>query len=451
MSNEIELAEKSKEMALIAKGNFVSGAVPQPLVPTNFDQYWLLASSMARTEMVPTIYQGKPDACFIAMQLGAEVGLSPMSSVQNIAVINGIPSIWGDAQLALVKNSGLLKDMEETITGSGNNIKAECMVLREGDVRPITREFTIEDAKTAGLAGKDNWKKYPKRMVQMRARAWALRDAFPDILRGLGLSREEVIDMKPGEDGAYSSDLAGVRESIKKAATPATSAAAKKEKAPVAAKVKDPLENIDKTTGEVDTGTSDPGTEKEEIDASAWDQKNWQKMRAGDGVKTGFGAFVQENKDTFSAAHEDTRVAVQEKWIRVYPQTPFPITPEPELDAEEETGELVPPSTIEVLKSDKMSDQEKADHCINDIRNIENLTGLSAWSEVHSNKAGSILPEPLYNEVCRVFNERRELLAPNEPAGEAQEGEIKCPNDDTMVKVSECDICNMKKGCPAHD
>jgi hypothetical protein len=35
---------------------------------------------------------------------------------------------------------------------------------------------------------------YPKRMRQMRARAFALRDVFPDVLRGLPVA-EEVMDM----------------------------------------------------------------------------------------------------------------------------------------------------------------------------------------------------------------------------------------------------------------
>ena len=52
----------------------------------------------------------------------------------------------------------------------------------------------MADAKRAGLAGKSGpWTQYPRRMLQMRARGFALRDAFPDLLRGL-VTAEEAMD-----------------------------------------------------------------------------------------------------------------------------------------------------------------------------------------------------------------------------------------------------------------
>jgi hypothetical protein len=65
-------------------------------------------------------------------------------------------------------------------------------VKRKGQKEQV-RTFSYEDAQRAGLVKKDNWVKYPRRMLQMRARAFALRDVFPDILQGLGCT-EEVID-----------------------------------------------------------------------------------------------------------------------------------------------------------------------------------------------------------------------------------------------------------------
>ena len=62
---------------------------------------------------------------------------------------------------------------------------------------PTTRTFSQEDAKRANLWGKAGpWTAYPKRMLQMRARSFALRDSFPDALKGVGIS-EEVRDYQP--------------------------------------------------------------------------------------------------------------------------------------------------------------------------------------------------------------------------------------------------------------
>jgi len=139
----------------------------------------------------------KPEAVFVAIQMGLEIGLGPMQAVQNVAVINGRPSVWGDAALALIQGSGYLEDFDEQITGSikGNDLKATCTARRKGRPKPVVREFSLEDAKLAGLFGKTGpWSQYPKRMMQMRARSWALRDLFPDVLKGVRIA-EEAQDM----------------------------------------------------------------------------------------------------------------------------------------------------------------------------------------------------------------------------------------------------------------
>ncbi|MCX8498128.1 MAG: recombinase RecT, partial [Caulobacteraceae bacterium] len=128
---------------------------------------------------------------------GMEVGLSPIAALQRMAIIDGRPTIWGDAALALVQASNLLISIkeeihEDAIQATGNRLTAICTVTRNGRTEPVTKTFSVEDAKRAGLWQKPGpWSDYPKRMLAMRARAFALRDAFPDVLAGLYL-REEI-------------------------------------------------------------------------------------------------------------------------------------------------------------------------------------------------------------------------------------------------------------------
>ncbi|PKL76368.1 MAG: transcriptional regulator [Candidatus Melainabacteria bacterium HGW-Melainabacteria-1] len=145
------------------------------------------ADMLARSTMVPRDYQGKPGNVLVAMQWGYEIGLAPMQAIQNIAVINGRPSVWGDAALALVLASGLLESIREEQTDE----IATCVVKRKGMAEPIARTFSMGEAKQAGLAGKNVWASYPRRMMQMRARAFALRDVFADVLRGVRVAEEE--------------------------------------------------------------------------------------------------------------------------------------------------------------------------------------------------------------------------------------------------------------------
>lgn len=137
----------------------------------------------------------KPESVMVAMQLGTELGLTPMAALQNIGVINGRPGIFGDAALALVRSSGLLESYEQTYSGEGDKLSCKVAVKRKGDPVAITSEFSVADAKAAGLWGKQGpWSQYPRRMLLFRARGFALRDAFGDVLKGLRTT-EELADI----------------------------------------------------------------------------------------------------------------------------------------------------------------------------------------------------------------------------------------------------------------
>lgn len=156
----------------------------------SLDQAMEYAKLIADSDLAPKDYRGKPGNVLIAMQFGAEIGLKPMQSIQNIAVINGRPSLWGDAMIALVQSHPLCESIHERY----ENQTAYCTVKRRGDAESYTYEFSKEDAKLAGLLGKSGpWSMYPERMQQMRARAFALRDKFSDVLKGIAM-REEVQD-----------------------------------------------------------------------------------------------------------------------------------------------------------------------------------------------------------------------------------------------------------------
>lgn len=159
------------------------------LSPQTFEQALTFSQYLADSEMVPKDFKGKPGNCLIAMQWGAELGLKPLQALQGIAVINGRPSLWGDAVIALVRSSPACEYISESQTAT----EATCKVKRRGEPEQ-ERTFSMTDAKVAGLLNKQGpWSQYPKRMMQMRARAFALRDVFPDVLKGMPVA-EEVMD-----------------------------------------------------------------------------------------------------------------------------------------------------------------------------------------------------------------------------------------------------------------
>lgn len=162
--------------------------------PTTMTEAIQFSEMLSGSSMVPKAYQGKPQDVLVCVQWGYEMGLAPMQALQNIAVINGKPSVYGDAMMALVQASPVCEDIEEYIENEGTpNPVAVCMAKRKGR-KPVVAKFSVEDAKRAGLWGKGGpWTAYPKRMLQMRARGFALRDAFPDVLKGM-ITAEEAQD-----------------------------------------------------------------------------------------------------------------------------------------------------------------------------------------------------------------------------------------------------------------
>jgi hypothetical protein len=172
------------------KPNLEVGGKLMGIVPRNIDEIFRLASAIAKSGMAPKD-MATPEKLTVAIMTGLELGLPPIFAINKIAVINGRPTLWGDAIPGLLWSRNF--KLDETMTGDGDNRCATCTVTRpHGET--ITRTFGVKDAKKAGLWGKAGpWTQYPDRMLSMRARAFAARDGASDVLGGLYL-REEIDD-----------------------------------------------------------------------------------------------------------------------------------------------------------------------------------------------------------------------------------------------------------------
>ena len=162
--------------------------------PTTWAEATQLAQDISKSELVPESFRGKPNQILCAIQYGAEVGLSPFQALQSVKIIKGNASLSGDAMLALVSARPECEGVDETVTGKGDARQAKCEIRRRGWKKPVVCTFSVADAKQANLWGKRGpWPEYPDRMLQMRARGFAIRNAFQDALKGF-ISTEEAQD-----------------------------------------------------------------------------------------------------------------------------------------------------------------------------------------------------------------------------------------------------------------
>lgn len=163
-------------------GGMIAGIVPQTI-----EEVFRLATAIAKSGMAPRD-MSTPEKLTVAILHGLEIGIPPMMAINKISVVNGRPTLWGDAIPALLLSKGF-RIREEMETGP-NGRAAICTVIRPNGEQ-IVRAFSENDAKTAKLWGKPGpWQQYPDRMLQMRARGLASRDGAADVLSGIYLAEE---------------------------------------------------------------------------------------------------------------------------------------------------------------------------------------------------------------------------------------------------------------------
>lgn len=143
---------------------------------------------ISNSQLIPKSYKGKPEDIFLAIIMGKEIGLKPLQALKSISVINSVPNIYGDAAISLVQAHPQFEDIKEYFD---EKLQAAICIIKRKHQSEHMVAYSIEDAKKAGLWGKVGpWQQYARRMLQMRARGFALRDRFADALGGLILAEE---------------------------------------------------------------------------------------------------------------------------------------------------------------------------------------------------------------------------------------------------------------------
>jgi hypothetical protein len=137
----------------------------------------------------------------IILERGRALGLPAGAALEAITIINGRVCLWGDAMLGLVLSHPDCEGVQCDIEGAGDDRVAVAIAHRRG--RKVSRStFSVADAKRANLWGRAGpWTQYPERMLKARARGFALRDVWADVLTGIK-PVEEILDYDDCRDHA---------------------------------------------------------------------------------------------------------------------------------------------------------------------------------------------------------------------------------------------------------
>lgn len=199
MENEVEEIEVKKEIKEIVKPKPMKANENGLMLGSTLEERFRVCSLYVASGMLPKSYN-TPEKAFIGIQYALELGFKdqPLTALKNIAVINGMPSIWGELPLALAMKSGLLEHIDEYFVDKNNKrldstctaeqvFAAVCVVKRNGIT--FERAYTQNDKTKLGVQA--IWNQFEKIMMKRKARAVALKDAFPDVLLGITVGEYE--------------------------------------------------------------------------------------------------------------------------------------------------------------------------------------------------------------------------------------------------------------------
>lgn len=202
MENELTIAETGGELGAVQSPDLAVANVWNN--KDQFNQMLRAAQMLSQTSIIPNTYQGKPQDCFVAIEMATRMGLSPMVVMQNMYVVKGKPSWAGQACTMLINSCGKFRDVKHVYTGQKGTEDRGCYVMatRLSDGETVCGvEVTLQMAKAEGWLSNPKWRSMPELMLAYRASAFFARVYCPEALMGVHTS-DEVYETVKDPQGA---------------------------------------------------------------------------------------------------------------------------------------------------------------------------------------------------------------------------------------------------------
>lgn len=184
MTQELTVVKKQEELLAPTKEDYKEMQVGEP---TNMLEARALAAYLAKSKLLPPSLRGDIPTAMTLIITCKQYGL-PVTALNEAQEINGKVGFWGRTKLGIILRNPVC---EYLMTKEKTDKKCVVVAKRKGWPKEVEVEYTIEDARQAGLLVKDNWKKHPKKMLYWRAITDAITEVFPDICQGMTIIEEE--------------------------------------------------------------------------------------------------------------------------------------------------------------------------------------------------------------------------------------------------------------------
>jgi 5'-3' exonuclease len=157
------------------------------LEPTDWKEAFRVSTALHESGMWGRSFRNAASIMAVVMA-GRELGIGAVTALNSMHVIQGKTTMSAALIAGLVMRS---KECEYMTCTESTDDHATWVTKRVGSPKEVSRTFTIKEAQSMQLTGKDNWKKQPNVMLMWRCATALARMVYPDIVVGL-YSTEEM-------------------------------------------------------------------------------------------------------------------------------------------------------------------------------------------------------------------------------------------------------------------
>lgn len=173
-----------------------------------FEHLWRVAKLFAASSFIPVVFQGKPENCFIALQLACQLKLQPFVLFNTLYIIKGKPAFEAKMLIAMANSSGVFEGpIRYKYTGEGDKRACTAYATLVSTGETVEQTVSIEIAKKEGWYDKKDkdgnliskWRTMPDLMLAYRSASWLIRVYAPEVMYGFTTKEEaeDIIDVTP--------------------------------------------------------------------------------------------------------------------------------------------------------------------------------------------------------------------------------------------------------------
>ena len=161
-----------------------------------FEQMQRAATLFSKSGLVPKTFDNNPAACFVGLQLAAQLGVNPFMLFQKMYQIGGKIGIEAQVAISIANQKGVFDSaIEHTFEGAGKQRKctASAKLARSGKVVSLTIDWETVEKEGWNKKPGSKWLTMPDQMFRYRTSSWLIKTYAPECLMGLH-TREELED-----------------------------------------------------------------------------------------------------------------------------------------------------------------------------------------------------------------------------------------------------------------